>query len=450
MPSRKTKERNTLEDARTVLEKRPQVVELFTGVGGMSYGLEQAGFFVPIAVEIEEIAGRYAQYNAPSTRVLYGDAEGDVRHFGRDVLRKLAPRLGDIAVVAGGPPCQGFSMAGKKNDEDPLNDLVLEFARVVLELKPLAFLMENVPGITLGSSSHLAEAIKRLKKAYRVTEPTPKWACDFGVPQARQRVFVLGIRRDVGTEPSFPDPTFRRPSAKQLALDLSPTTPTVWEAISDIPSVDEYPELIDGDRVPYTRSPESAYQRSMRAASAIAGLAPGVAWDPRMCTNLRRTQHGSDMMIRFERLGFAQADKLSGIRRLDPADVATTIRAGTTKDRGAWSAPRPLHPYQHRVLTTRECARIQSFPDWFFFHPTKWHGNRQVGNAVPPLLARAIGEHVLKLLGISAKADDVPVLERNETLVAQDIIDARDSGLSTRKISQQVVHPRRSQPHEAA
>ena len=119
-------------------------VDLFSGVGGLSLGLSQAGFDVAIKVEIEEIAGRYAQYNAPDSNVLYGATLGDVRRFGIQTLKDLGFGNQEIALVAGGPPCQGFSLAGKQSVDDPLHDLVLEFARVVKELRPMAFLMENV------------------------------------------------------------------------------------------------------------------------------------------------------------------------------------------------------------------------------------------------------------------------------------------------------------------
>lgn len=226
--------------------------------------------------------------------------------------------------------------------------------------------------------------------------------------------------------------------------------PTVWEAISDLPNPEDFPELIDGDRVPYEKPPSSPYERIMRGLDIdLDDLSPRVDWDDRVCTNIRRTQHGKDLLERFSRLGFGEIDRMSGIRRLDPNDVSTTIRAGTTKDRGAWSAPRPLHPYQDRVLTTRECARLQSFPDWFVFHPAKWHGNRQVGNAVPPMLSRAIGKRILKLLGVERGLRITQSLPRDTTSVTGDVEKAKMSGLSRRRVSQQVVHPGRIERNQA-
>lgn len=440
----------TPSEVRQALACRPKAIELFTGVGGLSLGLDQAGFHVALAVEIEEVTGRYAQYNLPATEVWYGAERGDVRAFTLDRIRGGQTRIvQDLTLVAGGPPCQGFSLAGKKDAADPLNTLVLEFARIVLDLQPLAFLMENVPGITQGASAHLAEAMRRLSERYRLSPPTALVACDYGVPQARERVFVLGFRRDLGITPSFPEPTHMRPSPGSPRLGFLEPCPTVRDALGDLPAVDDYPQLIDTDRIPYDKEPDCPYQRVMRGRVQLPDdLSVPVVWDSAICTNLRRTQHGPHLTARFKGLAFGAADKMSGIRRLDPAGVSTTIRAGTTKERGAWSAPRPLHPFQNRVLTTRECARIQSFPDWFMFHPTKWHGNRQVGNAVPPYLARAIAVHILRLLAVTPTGDvPLPVI-RDDALVEKDITDAASAGLSQRHVSQVVQHFRRIQHTE--
>lgn len=428
------------EEASEALRHRPAMVDLFAGVGGLALGLEYAGFHGVASVEIEEGTGRYCQYNFPATRVFYGSRMGDVRKFGSSSIRIAA----EPTLVAGGPPCQGFSIAGKKNADDPLNTLVLEFARVVQELHPLAFLMENVPGITYSNAPFLAQAVTTLTRDYNVHDPSSLVAADFGVPQNRERVFIVGIRKDIGVLPSLPRPTHVRPCKESRLLDILPVTPTCWEAISDLPDVDSFAELIDGDRVSYPCAPKTPYQIESRSLVA-RGHSVSVTWDSTLCTNLRRTLHGPNLLERFSRLGFGQADPVSSIRRLDPDDVSTTIRAGTTSERGAWSAPRPLHPYHNRVLTTRECARIQSFPDWFLFHPAKWHGNRQVGNAVPPLLAEAIGKHLLSLLGIAIETLALPPVRRDASLVADDLQNALTSGLSRRRLSHKVSGTRKDQ-----
>lgn len=414
------------------------MIDLYSGVGGLSLGFEQAGFKIAADIEIEDIAGRYAQFNFPETRVFYGDTSGDVRRFTTDSFRQAGGNPDDVFLVVGGPPCQGFSLAGKRRHDDPLNDLVLEFARVVSDFSPQAFLMENVPGLKTSDSPMLGQALRKLEREYDVVGPHTLRAWEFGVPQMRQRVFILGIKKSLKLTPSFPEPTHYRPIDPPSLLFSR--CPTCWEAISDIPNVDEYPELISGDRVPYTSRPNNDFQKHMRGLHRDPeDFSPLIDWDVKTCTNLRRTQHGEGLLQRFEDLGFGQSDKTSGIRRLDPHDISTTIRAGTTKARGSWSAPRPLHPYQQRVLTTRECARIQTFPDWFLFHPVKWHGNRMVGNAVPPILARAIGLHIRTIFGLPKPSARNTHLLRNDKLVVQDIEDAKNSGYENRNVSQLVV-----------
>lgn len=415
----------------------PIAIDLFSGVGGLSHGLAQAGFDVAIKIEIEDIAGRYAQYNAPSSHVLHGETRGDVRRFGKETPNELGLRIGELALIAGGPPCQGFSLAGRQRVDDPLNDLVLEFARVVDEFRPMAMLMENVPGITTAGSEKLRQAISRLEKNYRIIGPTKLNAWDFGVPQTRQRVFLVGIRRDLKIDPSLPQPTHAWSPNGQMSL--MPATPTCWESISDLPEVSKYPFLASIDRVEYDSEPTNEFQRIMRGYERDPlDFSAEMIWDRHICTNLRTTQHGDNLTKRLEALEPGQADKISGIRRLEADGLSTTIRAGTTKERGSWSAPRPMHPFSPRVVTTRECARIQTFPDWFVFHPAKWHGNRMVGNAVPPLLARAIGDHLIKLLGIDRAVPDQE-LKRDKALIQADIEKAAASNYENRQVSQKVV-----------
>lgn len=420
-----------------VSTNRPIAIDLFSGVGGLSLGLEQAGFDVAVKVEIEEIAGRFAQYNFPRSKVLHGENQGDVRKFGAAKLKELGISSDDVFLIAGGPPCQGFSMAGRRRKDDPLNDLVVEFARVVGEIRPKVFLMENVPGLKTSDSNMLRKAMKMLGKDYEIAAPTTLNAWDFGVPQMRRRVFLLGILKDEGIRPSLPTPITHRIGKATIFTDLVPGS---WEAIHDIPPVDDFPELLNADRIPYTTGPESDYARIMRGVEDDPDdYSFRVEWDDTICTNLRRTQHSATLTERLRNLEYAAKDAQSRLRRLHPEDISTTIRAGTTKARGSWSAPRPVHPFQPRVLTTRECARIQSFPDWMEFHPVKLHGNRMVGNAVPPLLARAVGRHIRELFDMGKGCRPDETLTRDFTLIEQDVVKAAESNYRPGSVSQQVV-----------
>lgn len=430
----------------SVWDGRPKVLDVYSGAGGLSLGLEQAGFSVAAGVEAEETTGRYAQYNFPDSTIFAGAHRGDARRFRVGDLKDAGIDPSDLFMVVGGPPCQGFSIAGKRRNNDPLNELVLEFSRIVLDICPPVFIMENVPGLTTSASPMLGSALRELEREYEIAGPQSLKAWEFGVPQMRQRVFIVGIKKCLKISPSLPLADFYRPT--HHANLLLRRCPTCWEAISDLPEVDEYEELISGDRIPYTTGPENNYQSYARGVSADpSDFRRPVEWDESMCTNLRRTRHGKSLISRFKKLSFGRADPISGIRRLDPGDISTTIRAGTTKSRGSWSAPRPLHPFQNRVLTTRECARIQSFPDWFLFHPVKWHGNRMVGNAVPPLVARAVGSHIRELLGLPRPVRCESPLRPNQNLVGHDILAARQSGYEHRKVSQLVVSWSTGQPN---
>ncbi|MDA8860684.1 DNA cytosine methyltransferase [Planktomarina temperata] len=419
----------------------PVAIDFFSGVGGLSLGLQQAGFDVGLEVEIEEITGRYAQFNSPLSNVLYGNVEGDIRQFDENnsSLLELLEQYNEIDLIVGGPPCQGFSLAGKKQQNDPLNDLILEFARVVTGVKPKAFLIENVPGIQIGGSEKLRKTIEILAKNYNITGPEILNAWDFGVPQTRRRVFILGYRKDLGIEPSLPSPTHSFGQLGQSNLFLE-QTPTCWNAISDLPDCDAYECLLSGDRVEYDRPPENTYQKIMRYVTRKNDdHSYRVDWDSKICSNLRRTQHGESLLKRLRQLEPGKSDKTSSIRRLVPTELSTTIRAGTTKERGSWSAPRPLHPFLDRVITTRECARIQSFPDYWIFHPAKWHGNRMVGNAVPPLLGKAVGKKILDDLKLKPSENSGKVVKRDFSLIEEDIEKAKNSGYERRKISQYVA-----------
>jgi DNA (cytosine-5)-methyltransferase 1 len=414
----------SIADARDLMIGRPVAVELFCGVGGFGLGLKQAGFDVTVGVELDETAGRYAAFNLPTTEILSGRS-GDVRLLTKNALWKARnDRPRDIAVIAGGPPCQGFSEAGRRNARDPLNRLIAEFTRVVLEVMPRAFVLENVPGITFTKSGALNRALANLAKEYRVSEPTTLWADDYGVPQSRERVFVLGVRRDIHVDPSFPQPTHCGMTGSTLPALTRRTLHdpvVVRQAISDVPYSGHLWSLVNGHSLLYEELPRFYYARVMRCLRQDQrDHALPVLWDKAWCTNLHPTIHGDSMRGRLRRLKHGAFDPVSRLRRLDPDRPGTTIRAGTTRERGARSAPRPIHPHQARVLTTRECARLQSFPDWFLFHPVKWHGNRQVGNAVPPLLARAIGNHLISLLGEVVAPLAAPPIQRDDAMVRED------------------------------
>ena len=231
--------------------------------------------------------------------------------------------------------------------------------------------------------------------------------------------------------------------AKANHKSASEKTPTVADAIFDLPNCDDYEDLFDGDQVVYGQEATSEYAIMMRDRAAWASFRGyAVDWDGLTCTNLRRTRHGHKLTEKLRNLEQGSVEKSSRIPKLRADGLSVTIRAGTTAERGAWSAPRPCHPLYPRVLTTRECARIQSFPDWFRFHPVKWHGNRQVGNAVPPLLAKAVSDSLFSSLGFAKPKSTVTnaIVKRDFGLIADDVIAAEGANYRNRRASHQVVN----------
>jgi DNA (cytosine-5)-methyltransferase 1 len=370
---------------------RPVALDLFAGAGGFSLGVEQAGFEVAIAVENDPVHAAVYRFNFPQTQVLCAD----IATLKAAQLQALLGR--DLDLVFGGPPCQGFSIAGKHNLKDDRNGLIFHFCRLVKELQPRYFVMENVPGLMQGNNKMLLRRLKRELRAsgYQITEPVRALnAADFGVPQERWRLFLLGARSGQ-VRLSYPQPIPER-------------RVRVWDAIADLPDINEFVELETGDEVLLTleqveqlKKKASPYVQYLREPSLDAeDFSSPRQWNPHLLTGSWRTQHAPEILERFRHLPPGQQDRISRLRRLDWEGRSLTLRAGTGSERGAHTAARPLHPRCDRVISVREAARLHSFPDWFRLHATKWHGFREVGNAVPPLLARAIARQVLLALKI--------------------------------------------------
>lgn len=387
-------------------------IDLFAGVGGITLGFEQAGFSSKVAVENDPHCVEALKVNFPKLKVI----SGDIRDIsGNEILKKAGLGVGEVDVVVGGPPCQGFSLIGLRDRNDPRSGLIFEFHRIVSEIQPKIFIMENVPGMLSASGGTFVEKLVELleKDGYRIVKPIRILnAADYGVPQARRRVFIMGVRKDLDLNLAYPEITHvsPRPQPKAsgtLAFDAAlnlPTTPTVADAIADLPDVDAYEHLVESDETKYTMPPHSQYARIMRGyePDPASMTKPPAGWPSEVCTGCRRTVHGEVLTKRFKETKNGETVPVSRLYKLSWDDVANTLRAGTPRERGAYSSPRPVHPSFPRVLTVREGARIQSFPDWHRFHITKWHGFRQVGNAVPPLLARAVALSVRKALSSEA------------------------------------------------
>ncbi|QEO08793.1 DNA cytosine methyltransferase [Protaetiibacter larvae] len=420
--------RGTGTDTSAPSARRPVAVDLFAGAGGLSLGLEQAGFDVVASVEYDPVHATTHAFNFPLTEVLCDDIgklpESTLR---RSVERGWAnhhgdePWDGEVDLVAGGPPCQGFSWIGKRQVDDARNDLIFHFFRLVNSLRPRYFLMENVPGIASGEHKELlADLIRRFENAgYVVPSPHILNAADYGVPQDRRRFILLGYRADVDPV-AHPAPVVRpaRPVRSTLRSNVEPLPagPTVWDAIGDLPDLDQFPALATSDVTPLTRAQQnkmdlaaSEYARRLRGLEDDpTDFAYRRKWDPSVLTSSWQTQHTDVSISRFAATEQGSTEKVSRFLRLAEEGLCNTLRAGTGGERGAHTSPRPLHPRNARVLSVREAARLHSFPDWFRLHSTKWNGFRQIGNAVPPIFGRALGRAVIEALGVQpAKPDEV-------------------------------------------
>jgi DNA (cytosine-5)-methyltransferase 1 len=402
-----------------VVQHRPTAIDLFAGAGGMSLGFEWAGFDVKAAVEYDPIHAATYKFNFPDSAVIcrsVSDTHGLQ-------IRSEAFLPDDIDVVFGGAPCQGFSLIGKRSLKDPRNQLVYDFVRLVAEIRPKFFVFENVKGLTVGNQKRfLEELISEFKdQGYNVREDYAVLnAADFGVPQERHRLFLIGSRKGVPL-PEYPSPKY---SATDCIFRFR--TPTVWEAIGDLPDSDEFPELLTRDWVVTEFGKPTLYSRPLRQQSDAKGR--------ELLSSSLRTVHTPLSVKRFTATKPGTVEPVSRFLRLDPNGLCNTIRAGTASDRGAFTSPRPIHPFKPRCITVREAARLHSYPDWFRFHVTKWHGFRQVGNSVPPLLAKAVAVELAKALGAATPKAINPPENRNGMLLQLDMSNAADWFGVSRKV----------------
>lgn len=381
----------------TVGGRRPIAIDLFAGAGGMTLGFEQAGFDVPVAVELDPIHCATHSFNFPFWSILCQDITDTT---GDQIRNWIGDR--EIDVVCGGPPCQGFSVIGKRQLRDPRNSLISHFMRVVLELGPKYFVMENVPGLTQGKHQGLLQEIisEFAANGYQVLSHQVLNAANYGVPQNRERLFLLGCRQGLAL-PQYPPPkTIPRRRNEVDHQDL-PWTPTVWQAIGDLPEAENYSILRKRDYVVAEYGKPSNYGEQMRGLCVITDdYSYTRQYNRRLLTSSITTNHAKKSRARFEETGFGRIERVSRFHKLNPEGLCNTLRAGTARDRGAFTSPRPIHPYKPRCITVREAGRLHSYPDWFRFHVTKWHGFRQIGNSVPPLLAKAIAAEIIRSLGV--------------------------------------------------
>jgi DNA (cytosine-5)-methyltransferase 1 len=362
-----------------------------------------AGFKVLCAVELDAAACTTHAANFQNV----GLFKGDISRFLRDEQKGVPGRdeliEAGVDLVYGGPPCQGFSQIGPRKLNDPRNRLYGEFVRVVRDLKPAMFVMENVPNMVAMKNGHFRKKILSafIRAGYKRTAIVPLISSDFGVPQHRRRVFVFGLRDGIRCEDSF-----EMQIQMFLAKEATHHQVTVAEAISDLParvSAEDFAIKYPSKR----RRRLSDFQRLMRL-DCTTPLLSSAKKRGKARTNQLHNHHTKGIekrrqkIIRAIRPGDTGASLPPALwngvrghkwRRLDPKQPSYTILAQMHRGLSEW-----IHPKHNRWITVREAARLQSFHDGFLFHGSECQQLKQVGNAVPPLMALAVARASKQLL----------------------------------------------------
>lgn len=320
-----------------------------------------------------------------------------------------------VDVVTGGLPSSAFSNGGRRDPGDERRLLLDGFVDAVVAVGPAAFALEAVPGLlSRANQPSLIAALRRLGAARYATPQI--WnlnAADFGVPQTRPRVWIVGVRDGLRT-PTTPSPTVVPVHRRPAGLPVLPRNglavgPTVRDAISDLPDPTAHAELRTTDRLRLDSWPERSPWAAQLAADGGIGYSAPRRVDPQLLTGSQATHHTMDSLWRFAETPPGHVEPISRFYRLHPEGLSRTLRAGTGRDRGSFTGARPLHPAQPRVITVREAARLHGIPDWFGLHATKWHGFHQVGASAPPPVARAVAERLVDALELAPQRHEVAV-----------------------------------------
>lgn len=379
---------------------RPTAISLFAGAGGCSLGFGQAGYDVRFATDLDADAVESYRRNFPGTPC----EAADIRQLTAEaVLQRIGLNPGELDMLLGGPPCQGFSSAGVKAGDDPRNSLLSHYIRLLEGIRPKWFVMENVEGLlTSDRGLHVRDTVAAFLEAGYSLNVEKVYSQGYGIPQRRKRVLIVGNR--LGHNFSFPEPVTRFSGSIFRKGEITFAT-----AVDDLPSV----AMDAGEPLTFREPPQNELQAYLRGnAKAVTdhyavalseiqfervrGLRPGqtmkdlpehLQHDSFRRRAYRRVMDGTPV----EKRGGAP----SGLKRLFANEPSLTITSAATREF--------VHPREDRLLTLRECARLQTFPDSFEFAGSSASRIQQIGNAIPPMLARAVAEHIVRNYGFGAQ-----------------------------------------------
>lgn len=340
-------------------------IDLFCGCGGLSYGFEKAGFNILLGIDNDSKALEVFEKNHNNAKSICGDIT-EINYD--DIKEKIGNQ--QIDIIIGGPPCQGMSLSGPRKFDDPRNKLYLSYIRLVDQIRPRAFVIENVPGLVSLFGGQIKDSIieKFTAMGYTVKYQI-LCAADYGVPQSRKRVVFVGTRE--GKEFVYPEKFTEQVTCKMALSDLPPLEDELGTEISE-----------------YATEPQSEYQKLMRENSSLVHNHVAASHSDKVKQIIAMVPDGCNYKSLPEEFRNSRNFHVAWTR-FASNKPAPTIDTGHRHH---------FHYLYNRVPTVRECARLQSFPDDFVFLGNKTQQFRQVGNAVPPLMAQAIAKQVKRML----------------------------------------------------
>lgn len=375
------------------VKKQPKAISLFAGAGGCSLGFKQAGYNIVYATDFDKSAIETYKKNFPNTLAECKDIK-DIDFS--QLLVDLELEQGEIDILIGGPPCQGFSTAGPRFWDDPRNHLLKQYIRALEIIKPKWFLMENVEGLlTSNDGEYIKETVKAFIKLGYSIRLEKVYSQEYAVPQRRKRVIIIGNR--LGIDFSFPHPT-----THSYGKIFRKSSLTIEHALFGLPK-----PTLENRELKYDIDFSNSWAKTLKSKSDIVTDHFIQKIDETQLERISMLKQGQTMKDLPEYLQHPSFKKRatrrvmdgtpsekrggapSGLKRLKSDEPSLTITGAAIREF--------IHPNENRCLTIRECARIQTFPDDFIFIGSNGDKIQQIGNAIPPLLAKTFAEHIYNI-----------------------------------------------------